>query len=463
MAHLPLVRVDDAPAGEIEELRAQDDAEIAAATGDVPDALRRSYADVLLASMVHELNAVRGLLGEPDRLEFAGIRDDGVTLVMDFGATRCVTSWVDLPGMARYQQEWAFFGLDRRARLVFPSPYLRNAPTSLYVEEGEAGTVRSSERLHVESYDEAFRRELVEFHEAIVGERPPGPAPRTRSATWPCVRRSWRSTSTASAATVRPRSDSSAYRVPGAPANPERPRSASARGSRSPAGPAAPRTNASSTTGPITSAAGAPIPSRAREVRERRERPGHGSLLAAWSPTARPPRVRRGRGRRRRCPGNAFEPAGGHQDHERVDAVADAREVVLRAAASVAVTTANVDATPRCVTGMPAAAGAAIAAVTPGTTSKGTPARAHASASSPPRPNTNGSPPFSRTTSRPAQGPVDEQLASMSGWADAVPPGALPTSITLGPAGARPSSAAGDQPVVDDDVGRAGAPRRRAA
>jgi hypothetical protein len=37
-------------------------------------------------------------------------------------------------------------------------------------------------------------------------------------------------------------------------------------------------------------------------------------------------------------------------------------------------------------------------AVTAGTTSNGTPAAASACASSPPRPNTNGSPPFSRTT-----------------------------------------------------------------
>src|SRR5829696_6560563 len=46
-------------------------------------------------------------------------------------------------------------------------------------------------------------------------------------------------------------------------------------------------------------------------------------------------------------------------------------------------------------------AGAAIALLTPGTTSYETPARCNASASSLPRPNTNGSPPFSRTMRRP--------------------------------------------------------------
>ncbi len=39
----------------------------------------------------------------------------------------------------------------------------------------------------------------------------------------------------------------------------------------------------------------------------------------------------------------------------------------------------------------------------PGTTSQGIPAWAQARASSEPRPKTNGSPPFSRTTIRPAE------------------------------------------------------------
>ena len=68
-------------------------------------------------------------------------------------------------------------------------------------------------------------------------------------------------------------------------------------------------------------------------------------------------------------------------------------------------TTTTAAARPRCVTGMPASAGAAIALLTPGTTSKGTPAAARASASSPPRPKTNGSPPFRRTTRRPRRAP----------------------------------------------------------
>ena len=58
--------------------------------------------------------------------------------------------------------------------------------------------------------------------------------------------------------------------------------------------------------------------------------------------------------------------------------------------------------TPRWVTGTPARAGTAIALVMPGTTSTSTPAATQAWISSTPRPKTNGSPPLSRTTRRPA-------------------------------------------------------------
>jgi hypothetical protein len=57
----------------------------------------------------------------------------------------------------------------------------------------------------------------------------------------------------------------------------------------------------------------------------------------------------------------------------------------------------------RSVKGIFAAAAAAIAEVTPGITSKSTPARASASISSPTRPKSSGSPPFSRSTRFPSR------------------------------------------------------------
>src|SRR5690606_22095273 len=74
----------------------------------------------------------------------------------------------------------------------------------------------------------------------------------------------------------------------------------------------------------------------------------------------------------------------------------------------------------------PSEAGAAMPLVTPGTTSNGTPAASSASASSPPRPKTNGSPPFSRQTLLPAW-PRATRIRLISSCDMLGPPPCLPT------------------------------------
>src|SRR5258708_9203758 len=100
---------------------ADNEARITTAIGDADPLSRRAYHLVLLDSMVPEFNAVRRVLGEPDWLEFSDIRPNGLTAVLRFGETQCIIAWVDLPGIARYQMEFAFYALDRRMTLPFPS------------------------------------------------------------------------------------------------------------------------------------------------------------------------------------------------------------------------------------------------------------------------------------------------------------------------------------------------------
>lgn len=172
VAHHPLVPWEPLPDEVTAELAADRDRRVRAALGDVDPMVGRVYHDILTMSMVHELNGIRGLLGEPDRVEFADLRPEGVVTVLSFGGARCVASWVHLPGMARYRQEWAFFSPDRRAYLVFPSPYLRNMPTRLLLEGGTPGT-RSWRTVETASFEEAFKRELVEFHASVTSGREP--------------------------------------------------------------------------------------------------------------------------------------------------------------------------------------------------------------------------------------------------------------------------------------------------
>jgi predicted dehydrogenase len=128
---------------------------------------------VLLDSLVHELNAMRGALGEPDSLEFADIRETGLTAIYTYGAAQAILAWVDLPVIARYEMEFAFYSPERRVTLSFPSPFLRSMPTLLITEDGEADSPHASRKEEVTSYRESFREELVHFHECITtGGRP---------------------------------------------------------------------------------------------------------------------------------------------------------------------------------------------------------------------------------------------------------------------------------------------------
>jgi predicted dehydrogenase len=174
VAHYPLVRGAIDP--ELAATLAADDASrVDAAVGDLEPEIKLFYRAVLLDSMIHELNAVRGLLGEPDVLVSADVWGGpaGITTTLRFGNTQAVFSWVDLPGIARYEQELAFFGAESRATLTFPSPFLRSMPTRLVMESGTLETADSWRTERTMSFDEAFRRELVELHACITEQREP--------------------------------------------------------------------------------------------------------------------------------------------------------------------------------------------------------------------------------------------------------------------------------------------------
>lgn len=158
---------------ELAVIQKSDDRLVADAIRADDPALVRSYRRMILDSMVHDLNLVRAVLGEPERVEFADIRSDGVTTVLGFHDAQALLTWIDLPGIAAYRQELQILAPTRRAKLIFPSPYLRNVPTQLVLEGGNVGTSHSWVTVETISYEEAFKQELLEFHAAIEEGREP--------------------------------------------------------------------------------------------------------------------------------------------------------------------------------------------------------------------------------------------------------------------------------------------------
>ncbi len=174
VAHYPLVSATDVDPSTLEALRRDDDERVTQAIGAADPTVRHVYRSFLLDSMVHDLNLLRSLLGEPDRLEFARLSQEGVAAVLTFRQVPVAMQWINLrSGFAGYQQEFAFYSPDRRATLLFPSPFLRSMPTQLVLEGGVTATASAWRTVETVSYEEAFKRELLEFHACIREDREP--------------------------------------------------------------------------------------------------------------------------------------------------------------------------------------------------------------------------------------------------------------------------------------------------
>jgi predicted dehydrogenase len=173
VSHYNLRRGGPLPKKLAQTLTDDNQARITAAIGEADPLSRWAYHLVLLDSLVHELNAMRGVMGEPERLEYSDIRETGLTAIFKYGGTQCVLTWVDLPGIARYEMELALYSPDRRLTLSFPSPFLRSMPTLLVSETGEPKSPRSSRTEEITSFNESFKEELIHFHDCITNGREP--------------------------------------------------------------------------------------------------------------------------------------------------------------------------------------------------------------------------------------------------------------------------------------------------
>jgi len=173
VAHLPLIAGDDDISDQLSELERAEREPIDAAVGGADERTRRVYRTVVLNTLVHELNMLGGLLGAPSEIRSAALAPECVGINMRFGETECHLSWVLLGGITSYRQELACYAPDRRLTLTLPSPFLANMPSRLTIEGGDLGTAHSWRCDEIVAYDEAFRRELVEFADCVSSGREP--------------------------------------------------------------------------------------------------------------------------------------------------------------------------------------------------------------------------------------------------------------------------------------------------
>ncbi len=175
--HHGIVRFNDVPLEVFARLNEGEAPQIRHAVGDVSPALQRTYVGMFLSSMIHDTNVLRGLVGEPERVLFAELwatEKDGASLTTVLAYPndlRVVYTWSYLGVLRDYFQELAVMSSASRLRIQFPSPYLKNFPTPVVFQGMENGA--AFEKRVVVSYAEAFKQELIAFHDCVVNQQTP--------------------------------------------------------------------------------------------------------------------------------------------------------------------------------------------------------------------------------------------------------------------------------------------------
>lgn len=187
-AHLPPAPAD-LPASEVARLRDADARLLSDAVGD--DLQAKALYQVMINSVSHDLSLLRLFTGAP-----ATVDDVATWQAPAESATATATpaapaaepsveisgrlpaggryhiGWHYLPDYPTYRETVTLHHARGSYELVFPSPYLLNAPTTLAVVEGRDGSERRSVFRAVAS---SFEQELVAFHAMVTG----GSAPLT--------------------------------------------------------------------------------------------------------------------------------------------------------------------------------------------------------------------------------------------------------------------------------------------
>lgn len=167
---------DDVPVeASVERKRLLHDRIAEALGAGASDDVKNAYL-LLLGLASHDMTVIRGLLGDPRATEYTKIfrqgHGVGVLTVLDFDGTPCS---LEIGGSSRTWMEESITVWYPKATLSidFPSPYMKNAETRVILRElTDDGQTVFSER--IASRDEAFRRELLAFHQAVVeGVQPP--------------------------------------------------------------------------------------------------------------------------------------------------------------------------------------------------------------------------------------------------------------------------------------------------
>ena len=112
IGHHDIRRFPDVPAALRERLRADQDRLIREAIGEFTPLERRVFADNLLSTLVHDVNVLRGLSGDPAEVLFTDVWAGGesmLTVLRYPSGVRATIALHYLPDLANYQETVAYY------------------------------------------------------------------------------------------------------------------------------------------------------------------------------------------------------------------------------------------------------------------------------------------------------------------------------------------------------------------
>ena len=166
-------RFDDYPTDLVERTRAERNAAVHRAIGDVSPMVQRTFS-LLSGSAIHDLYGLRVLLGVPRAVVSTEIWRDGraVTFTLEYpSGARCVATWIDLPDLWDFRETLEVYGDRRRVLLSYPTGFARGILSRVVVQgTDEHGSAYRTEP--AVDWESAFLRELRHFHDCIVAGEP---------------------------------------------------------------------------------------------------------------------------------------------------------------------------------------------------------------------------------------------------------------------------------------------------
>ncbi|MEO3889865.1 Gfo/Idh/MocA family oxidoreductase [Nonomuraea sp. B5E05] len=177
LAFANLTQARDVDPGLLASLRAAESDLVSRALGEsAPEPVRNLYG-VALGSICHDLSLLRRFTGSPTEIshvETWGPAPGSIEISGPLPARgRFQIRWHYLEDYPAYRETVAIHHDKGSLELVFPAPYLLNAPTTLTVVSGDGSGEGGESRTHWREVTEAFEVQLAAFHAFVNDGEPP--------------------------------------------------------------------------------------------------------------------------------------------------------------------------------------------------------------------------------------------------------------------------------------------------